>query len=183
MADLKEVFTRKRIVTIVAVAIVAVSVFAVFFTMNGNSANFLNRDIRVIITDSMDGEPHPEYEISTIPKDTLVMVRLISDEEKEDIQVGDVVQFRWGKILNHHRVIENNVEGRYLVTQGDNASSSETVSYDKVRGEVVGTNHALGVVVVLVKAYVLFLLILIVVLYIAFKLLEEIRKEKREGGQ
>jgi len=184
MADVKAIITDKRTITVIAVAIVAISVFAVFYNLNGGSADFTHREVRVIITDSMDGEPRTEYEIETIPKDSLVMVRFLSDSEKEDIKVGDVVQFRMGNVLNHHRVVENNVEGGYVITQGDNTDSPDGhISYDRVRGEVVGVNHALGEVFLFVKAYVFVILIGIVVLYIASKLVEEIRREKREGGE
>ena len=179
MSESERFLTKKRTVAIVIVAIIAASVFLVMFNLNGNSADFTHRDVRVIITDSMDGDPHPEYEISTIPKDTLVMVRLLSDSEKENIQVGDVVQFRYGNILNHHRVISNDPATRTIITQGDNVASPDpSMSYDKVRGEVVGTNHTLGMLVVFVKAYIFVILIFLVVLYLAMRLIEEMRKEK-----
>ena len=181
MTELKEVLTGKRIVTIIAVIVVFSTVFVTFFTLNGNSADFSHREVRVIITDSMDGEPRDEYEIKTIPKDSLVMVRLLSDSEKEDIQVGDVIQFRMGNILNHHRVIENNTEEGYVITQGDNTSSPDPkISYDRIRGEVVGVNHALGEIVHFVKTYVFVLLILIVVIFIASKLAQEMIRERKE---
>ena len=175
---------RKTIITIAVVAVIAISVFAVFVNLNGGSADFSDREVRVIITDSMDGEPHPEYTISTIPKDSLVMVRMVSDSEKADIQVGDVVQFRVGGILNHHRVIENHPESGYMITQGDNTTSDDGhISYDRVRGVVVGVNHPLGEVFLFVKVYAIFLLILLVVIFIAAKLVEEIRREKNEQGK
>ena len=164
---------------LIIIAIIAGSIFTVFYHMNGNSADFRHREVRIIITDSMDGDPMP-YEIETIPVDTLVMVHKISDSEKEDIQVGDVIQFWYAGLLNHHRVIENNVEGHYVVTKGDNSPSTENVSYDKIRGVVVGTNHFLGQVFIFVKVYVLFILVLIAVLYIASRLMEEIILERRE---
>ena len=179
MDKLVEKIGKKRLVALLIVAIVAFSIFAVFFHMNDNSADFSGREVRVIITDSMDGDPMP-YEIETIPVNTLVMVRKISDSEKENIQVGDVIQFWYGDILDHHRVVENNVEGHYMVTKGDNSSTTETVSYDKIRGIVVGTNHFLGQIFIFVKMYVLFILVLIVVLYIASRLMEEIILERRE---
>ena len=184
MTDLKAFFDRKRIITIAAIVIVVMSILAVFVSMNEGSLDFRGREVRVIITDSMDGEPRTEYDIETIPVDSLVMVRFLSDSEKEDIQVGDVIQFRMGNVLNHHRVIENNVEGGYVITQGDNVDTPDGhISYDRVRGEVVGVNHALGEIFLFVKAYVFVILIGIVVLYIASKLVEEIRKEKREGEE
>ena len=169
----------KKTVVIAVLIMVAVAVFATFVHMNDNSLDFRNRDLRLIITDSMDGEPQP-YKIETIPVDTLVMVRLISDEEKSGLQVGDVIQFKSGSILNHHRVIDNShISDGYVITKGDNASASETVYFGKITGIVIGTNHPLGVVFNFVKTYVYVLLILIVVLYLASMLMAEIAREKK----
>ena len=170
---------RMTIVSAVALLILALIVAGLFINLNGNSIDFTNRDLRIIITDSMDGEP-TDYPISTIPKDSLVMVRLISEDEKYDLQPGDVVQFRYHGILNHHRVVSNDTENHKIVTKGDNAPTSETVSYENIRGEVVGVNHFMGVIFGLVNDYFYLLLAFIAVLYIGILLVEEIRKEKEE---
>ena len=126
----------------------------------------------------MDGTP-TEYEISTIPKDSLVMVHILSDSEKENLKVGDVVQFWYGNVLNHHRVIDNDTVNHTIKTQGDNTPSPDpTMSYDEVRGQVVGVNHELGLIVTFVKTYVLAILLFFVVVYLAVRLVEEMRKER-----
>ena len=176
----KKRFSKKSIATAVILLILALVVAGLFINLNGNSINFMNRDLRVIITDSMDGEP-TDYPISTIPKDSLVMVRLISEDEKYDLQPGDVVQFRYHGILNHHRVVSNDTENHKIVTKGDNTTTSETVYYEDIRGEVVGVNHFLGVIFELVSSYFYVLIAFIVVLYIGILLLEEIRKDKEEN--
>ena len=178
MSDCEQFLTKKRIFAIVAVVIVALSMFLLFYNLNGNSADFTDREVRLIITNSMDGEPQ-DYEISTIPKDSLVMVHILSDSEKENLKVGDVVQFRYGNVLNHHRVIDNDTVNHIITTQGDNTSSPDApMSYDKVRGQVVGVNHELGLLVMFVKTYVLAILLFFVVVYLAVRLVEEMRKEK-----
>ena len=170
---------KKKVITITVMLALALIVLGLFVNLNGNSINFMNRDLRVIITDSMDGGP-TDYPISTIPKDSLVMVRLISEDEKYDLQPGDVVQFRYHGILNHHRVVSNDTVNHKIVTKGDNTTSSETVLYENIRGEVVGVNHFLGVIFELVSSYFYVLLATIVVIYIGILLLEEIRKEKED---
>ena len=170
---------RMTIVSAVVLLVLTLIVAGLFINLNGNSIDFTNRDLRIIITDSMDGEP-TDYPISTIPKDSLVMVRLISEDEKYDLQPGDVVQFRYHGILNHHRVVSNDTENHKIVTKGDNTTTSETVSYENVRGEVVGVNHFMGVIFGLVNDYFYLLLAFITVLYIGILLVEEIRKEKEE---
>ena len=172
-------FKKKTIVSAVVLIVLALVVSGLFVNLNGNSVNFTNRDLRIIITDSMDGEP-TDYPISTIPKDSLVMVRLISEDEKYDLQPGDVVQFRYHGILNHHRVVSNDTENHKIVTKGDNTTTSETVSYDNIRGKVVGVNHFMGQFFELVNDYFYVLLASIVVIYIGILLVEEIRKGKEE---
>ena len=175
-------FKKRTVVSVAILLILALIVAGLFINLNGNSIDFTHRDLRVIVTDSMDGEP-TDYPISTIPKDSLVMVRLISEDEKYDLQPGDVVQFRYHGILNHHRVVSNDTENHKIVTKGDNTTTSETVSYENIRGEVVGVNHYLGVIFELVNSYFYVLLAAIVVIYIGILLIEELRKEKEEDDK
>lgn len=123
------------------------------YHLNGNSMDLTNRDLRVIVTDSMAGEP-TDYEISTIEVDSAVMVRLFNDEsDKESVKVGDVVQFRYFSMLDHHRVVSNDPVKKVMVTKGDNSDSYESVDYSNVRGVVVGTNHLLGQAITFMKSY------------------------------
>ena len=171
---------RRKTVVVLAVALVfAVLSVSVFYGMNGNSLSLKDREVRLIVTDSMDGE-RTSYSVPTIQKDSLVVVRLISDEEKSELKQGDVIQFRYGNILNHHRVVSNNTEGGYVITHGDNTNSSEMVTYSEIRGEVLGTNHAAGEVVTFAKTYVYVIIAFIVVLFIGSLLVDEIRREKKE---
>lgn len=175
----KKRFGKKTVAT-AAVLLVLVSMTAVlFFNLNGGSLDFRDREVRTIITDSMDGE-RTDYTISTIPKNSLVMVRLLSDDEKQDIQTGDVVQFWYHGILNHHRVVSTDAENGFVITKGDNSDVTEKVYYENIRGEVVGTNHVLGELFKFVKDYVYVILASFVVLYIGILLVEEIRKDKEE---
>ena len=171
---------RKTIV-LVAVALVlsALTVYT-FYNINGHSFDVTNREVRLIITDSMEGEP-TSYDVATIEKDSLVMVRFLSDEEKYDLKQGDVVQFNAGSILNHHRVVENHPEEGYVITKGDNNPANDRpVYYADIRGEVVGSDHMAGEIFTFVKNYYLVIIAAIVVLYIGSLLIEEIRREKKE---
>ena len=170
---------RKTII-VVAVALVlsALTVYT-FYNMNGHSFDVTNREVRLIVTDSMAGEP-TSYDVATIEKDSLVMVRFLSDGEKYELKQGDVVQFKYGNILNHHRVVSNNTDEGFVITQGDNTSTTEKVYYANIRGEVVGSDHVAGEIFTFVKNYYLVIIAAIVVLYIGSLLLEEIRREKKE---
>ena len=170
---------RKTIVVIaVAIVLAALTVYT-FYGMNGNSMDLRDREIRLIVTDSMDGE-RTSYDVPTIPKDSLVVVRLLSEDEKLDLKEGDVVQFHYKGVLNHHRVVSNNTEEGYVITHGDNTDVNETVKYSDVRGEVVGANHAAGEVVSFAKTYVFVIIAFIVVLFIGSLLVDEIRREKQK---
>ena len=167
-------------VVVLAVALVfAVLSVSVFYGMNGNSLSLKDREVRLIVTDSMDGERMP-YDVPTIQKDSLVVVKKISDSEKTNLQPGDIIQFRYGNILNHHRVVSNNVEEGYVITHGDNTDTTEKVYYSAIRGEVLGANHAAGEVVSFAKTYVFVIIAFIVVLFIGSLLVDEIRREKKE---
>ena len=169
----------KTVVVLAVALVLAVLSVSAFYTANGNSLDVRDREVRLIVTDSMDGERMP-YSVPTIPKDSLVVVRLISDNEKSELKEGDVVQFRYGSVLNHHRVVSNNVEEGYVITHGDNTDSNETVYYSAIRGEVMGANHAAGEVVTFVKDYVFVIIAAIVVLFIGSLLVDEIRREKQK---
>lgn len=176
--DKKRIGRKTIIIAAVAVALAALTVFTIY-DMNGHSLDLRDREVRLIVTDSMDGEPM-SYDISTIHKNSLVMVKFLSDDEKRNLKEGDVIQFWYHGILNHHRVVAVNEDS--VVTHGDNTSTTETVKFSDIRGEVVGENHAVGEVFTFVKTYALVIIAFIVVLFIGSLLLEEIRRgnEKEE---
>ena len=169
----------RKTVIIVAVALVlsALTVYT-FYNMNGQSLDVRNREVRLIVTDSMEGEPKGEYKVPTIQKDSLVVVKFLSDDEKSNIKEGDVIQFSYNGILNHHRVIGTGTD--YVITQGDNASSTEIVQFSDIRGEVQGADHNVGMVFTFVKNYFYVILAFIVVLFIGSLLIDEIRSEKKK---
>ena len=144
---------RRRTIIAIAVPIVLiVAAVIVLADLNGGSLDFSGRDVRLIITDSMDGE-RTDHEISTIPKNSLVMVRSLSGYEKYSLKEGDVIQFWYFGILDHHRVVENDTEKMSITTKGDNSPVTELVPYEDITGIVVGVNHPLGEIVNIVKVY------------------------------
>ncbi len=155
----KRLVSPSRAVAIIAVAAVAVTSVYVFYDFNGDSFDLSDRQVLLIVTDSMDGNV-TEYKIHSFPADTLVMIHHLSDSEKQQIQVGDVISFRFNGILNHHRVVDTSgIESGTITTQGDNSPSTETVKLSDVNGEVIGTNHWLGVIVSFVREYIIFIVL------------------------
>ena len=175
----RKIGLKAMIIVAVALVLSALTVYT-FYNMNGHSLDVTNREVRLIVTNSMEGEPKGEYDVPTIQKDSLVMVKILSDDEKANIKEGDVIQFWQSGILNHHRVIEVKADG--VVTHGDNAKEgvNETVPFSDVRGEVQGSDHTAGVIFAFVKNYVYVIIALIVVLYIGSLLIDEIRSEKEK---
>ena len=176
----KRIGRKTVIIAAVAVALAALTVFTIY-DMNGHSLDLRDREVRLIVTDSMDGEPM-SYDISTIHKNSLVMVKFLSDDEKKNLKEGDVIQYWDHGILNHHRVVA--VNDNSVITHGDNTSPTDkdVIAFSDIRGEVVGENHAVGEVFTFVKTYAFVIIAFIVVLFIGSLLLEEIRRgnEKEE---
>lgn len=160
------------------IIVVALSAYG-FYGFNGNSFDLSDRQVLLIVTDSMDGDVKA-YSIDSFPKDTFVMVHRLSDDGKRGIEVGDVISFEQmvgsQKVLNHHRVIETHISEdfgtSYVITKGDNPdiTTTETVSLSSVNGEIIGTNHAAGVVVSFVKENTMIVLGVIFALLAAFVL-------------
>ena len=141
---------RGTIVSIVLMVMLASFCAYTFYDLNGRSFDISNRQALLIVSDSMDGDV-TGFDISSFPKDTFVMVKHLSEQEKLDVNVGDVLSFRYNGILDHHRVIETHFDMGYVITHGDNTHSTENVSLSDINGKVIGSNHWLGMTVSFVK--------------------------------
>ena len=167
---------RKTIFTVIALVIVASFCIYTFYDLNGKSFDLSDREALLIVSDSMDGDV-TSYDIDSFPKNTFVMVRHLSEQEKLKIEIGDVLSFRYNGIMDHHRVVETHFDQSYVVTHGDNTHSTENVSLSAINGEVIGTNHWLGVLVSFVKDN--FLIVIAVIAAIA--IIGEIYKAYKDG--
>ena len=123
--------------------------------LNGDSFDLTDRQLVLVVTDSMDGDNH-EYDIGSFPANTLVMVEHLNNQEKRFLRVGDVISYYDDDILQHHRVIQVNSGSVYV--HGDNNHSTEIVPYDSINGKVVGTNWIVGHAIVFIEQnFLLFL--------------------------
>ena len=157
----------RKIFILCIVAVLAVSSAFIFYDLNGKSFSLSDRQVVLIVTDSMDGDVN-DYKIHSFPKDTVVMVQHLSDEEKKNIQIGDVLSFRQGNIINHHRVVDiSQIDSGYVITKGDNAQTTEVVALSDVNGEVIGSNHWLGMVFTFVKEYYVFIILATIFLWVS----------------
>jgi len=119
---------------------------------NKDVANIFGRGFLPVISDSMEGNNSDSFN-----KGSLVFVTLLTDEAKENLEVGDIVTFYDLNLsaLNTHRVVH--ITPSYIVTQGDKAAASapyviggdntgvqyEIVTYDNIKA--IHTGHVGGV--------------------------------------
>ena len=167
---------RKTVITVIAAVIIAVLCAYTFYDLNGGSFDLSDREALLIVSDSMDGDV-TSYDIDSFPRNTFIMVKHLSEQEKLQIQIGDVLSFRYNGILDHHRVIETHFDQGYVVTHGDNTHSSEDVNLSSINGKVIGTNHWLGVLVSFVKDN--FLIVIAAIAIIA--IIGEIYRAYKDG--
>ena len=169
-----------RYVKIAAVAIVIVAALGFFIHLNGGSIDPTDREVRVIVTGSMDGPEQP-YDIPTIPKGSLVMVKHLSEDEILDLDVGDVISFRSGIASEpiHHRVVSIDAEKRTVITKGDSYSTTETSSFDDVVGKVVGVDQYAGKAVLFIKQNLILVIVTILILMVLFYAVKALIDEKR----
>lgn len=140
-----------KVIIVAAIILIMLTSAAVFFyNFNGKSLDFSDRQILVIPTGSMDGESQP-YSISTIPEDSIIMVHSLSDGQKSELTVGDVITFHQDGIYKVHRIIEIKDNGT-IITKGDaNQSPDAAIGLSDVDGKVVGVAPNVGKAVSFVR--------------------------------
>lgn len=119
---------------------------------NSDVANILGRGFLPVVSDSMSGNKEDSFN-----KGDLVFVKLISDDEKENLEIGQIVTFYDLSLaaLNTHRIVD--LGNGFIVTQGDKANSIapyrsgednsgiqyEIVAFENIKA--VSTGHIGGV--------------------------------------
>jgi len=120
------------------------------FDLNGGSLDFSDKDVVLVVTDSMDGDVH-DFAIDSYPADTVLMFEHVPTHEVRLIRVGEVAVYHSGGMLITHRVVGVDLEKSCLIVKGDNSSLKEEVAFDDVVGVIVGTNQWLGAAASFVK--------------------------------
>jgi len=166
-----------------ACACILVLSACVIYDLNGSSLDFSDSQFVLIVTDSMDGDV-TEYDVDSYPADTVAIIHHVLSHEVRYIKVGDVVAYHSGGMLITHRVIAIDTAKSLFVLKGDNAASSETVSFEDVEGVVAGTNHVFGAVFSFVRSNALAMVCFIGIILAgvtAFKYYKTVPKEKIQG--
>ena len=145
------------------------------WNLNGGSLDLRDREVRLIITDSMDGEP-TEYEIPTIAVDSLVMIHDLGQDELDTLQIGDVLAFRQKGDVYTHRIIAIDSGSKVFTTHGDNTHANESVPFADAVGKVVGVSHPLGVMFTFVKENYVYIAIFLVFILSSWIVVERVMR-------
>lgn len=151
---------RRTIVVTVVIAALVLSSLGYLVCLNGNSIDFTDTEVRIVVSGSMDGEPR-DYPIRTIPTGSMVFIHKVDGPDFYDsFKVGDVMTFHYTHPVSKedmvvtHRIIDiTESQGVYTYTlKGDAIAddptngSTQVVTSDSgdVIGKVVGVSHVLG---------------------------------------
>lgn len=164
---------NERVVKLV-IAVVLVSVLLGYvYDRNGDSFDFSDTQVRIVISGSMDGEPREQYDIETIPVKSMVFISEVPTTEParshfyQSLEVGDVLTFDYTHPVSHehmvvtHRIvdIQSSGAGYTFTLAGDSIrddptnSSTQTVTSwsGDVIGEVTGVAPWLGALTVFIS--------------------------------
>ena len=173
----------KIIATAMVVAIVVFTAVGALMIFN-KSPDLLNSEFRVIITDSMDGEP-TGYEVSTIPVNSLIAIHKMDGGSADTVKIGDVIGFH-SDVVNgnvYHRVISLHFDDPepWVETKGDNPKyhSTDHVALKDINGKVAGVIPELGNIPNFVKQNFL----LVIALLAAFAIAGEIYRYIKTGKE
>lgn len=166
------VLSGKAKAAVVVTALIVSGAVAYLFVCNGDSLDFSDTDVKVVISGSMDGERRTQYEIETIPVSSMVFIRTVASDPDGfygSLRVGDVLTFDYTHPYSHesmvvtHRIVEiERTPGGYTYTlKGDTAADDPTngsvqvvtSQSGDVIGKVVGVSHGLGVLTVFVSQW------------------------------
>jgi len=130
--------------------ILLASILGFFVDLNGGSIDFSDRELRIVVTDLMDGDPQP-YGLQGIQRNSLVM---ITHQGAVGIDTGDVIAFHIGTdgapIV--YRMVSSDPDHGIVTVKGDALSFTDTIPMDSVIGKVVGTSRPAGELALFVKS-------------------------------
>lgn len=176
--------SRSKVIATVAVIAVIVIAFTATLMVFNKSPDLVDSEFRVIVTGSMDGEPQTQYDIETIPVNSLVAIHKLKGSDAEDVKVGDVIGFYSSSLKGnvYHRVISVDKENRTFITHGDAnpPMQNEMVSFDEANGIVVNVSPTAGKVVSFMKSNVLYLVLMVVLLLAIIELIAYIIRMSKE---
>lgn len=145
-----------------------------FVNLNDGSLDFSDREIRIVVTDSMDSEPQP-FDIPSIPRNSLVM---FTHSGVMGVKVGDVVGYRTtaaGQPV-FHRVVDIDRAMSQYILKGDNLPYSDRVSQEDIIGKVTGVDPLAGPIILSLKTNLPLLLVLVFLALVLSHLVSVLRE-------
>lgn len=185
---------KKNTVKTVALVLIIVTLAGAglysVYSINDGSFDLKDREVRLVVTGSMDGEPQ-DFKISTIPVDSLIMIELLDRSEHNLIKIGDVIAFERNNKIIVHRVleIESLGDGDYkFLTKGDaNLSDDGYIYPEVVRGKVIGVSPLSGKLVSFAQKgfvyIVAFIALIAVIIYSVREIIQIYSEGKGDGGK
>lgn len=165
---------------------VIVSLVICFCGINGGSPNPIGREMKYIVSGSMEGNPQDQYGISEIPVYSVVVINTGLDSP-DDFEVGDIVAFQYYGSTVVHRVIsiqyDSSGNAVSLTAHGDSRPAGDTqiVTADMIDGKVVGVSEFLGSITHFAKSAPVLIVVLLAVLIVAALSVRDIAAVLREG--
>ena len=172
--------TRSKKIWIVVTVVIIGLVAGYTYHLNGNSMDFSDTEVKVVISGSMDGEPRDQYPIKTVPIKSMVVIHDVPSDESEknafyaSLNVGDILTFYYNnpvsgeRMVVTHRIIDidqtSDSSGNIVYTftmKGDSVDddptngATQTITSDSgdVIGEVVGVSQVLGNIIIFLSSW------------------------------
>lgn len=163
---------RKIIAAAALVAVIALAAVSINSALGG-SLDPDDSDVFVVVTGSMDaGET--DWPISTIPVNSLVIVKTLDRDELSEVSVGDVLAYEWKGLTVVHRVVAIDEESEIFTTKGDANNYTDPIPYDDAIGTVINVYPHLGQLVMFMKGNIALTIAGIIALVIAVSSVIEI---------
>ena len=173
----------KSMLSFLACALIVISCAYVLYDLNGDSLDFSDSEVVLIVTASMDGNVEG-YDVDSFPADTLAIIKNMPAHEVCFIRVGQVAVYYKDDMMITHRVVGVDTKHQILTVKGDNVSVEEKIDFDDVVGVVAGTNHYLGSALSFIRTnpiQVIGLLGVIIACAAVYSLRDHIPKIERKG--
>lgn len=196
--NLKKIIKNTFFYIFIIIATITVIFTIINKNKNNEASNIFGYQLRLVTTDSMakcDLTDVSNYKIKSLPKNCLIFIKTIKEEEKNkfysNLKVGDVLTFKYvytEQVTITHRIssINKKDDGGYIITLiGDNKTTesnlleqtidtSNVSSPNYIIGEVKGKSLILGLLATIMKSSysLIFIIIIPCVIFIIIEILK-----------
>ena len=147
-------------IIIVFFLIFNVSLIITSYIKPGETPNFFGIKSFTIVSESME------------PKINKQDVIFIKEVDKDELEVGDIISFKTGEIINTHRIVkieEQNGEEVYI-TKGDNNKKEDRgyVKLNDIEGKYLFKIPRFGIIVEILKSKITLVILLVILVLISY---------------